>query len=668
MVRHLLLLILVAATSAYAAEPLFPNSGFESGTLQNWTADGEAFATQPTKGDNPAARGRESSWHDGEYWIGGFEACTGRVGSPGDTHGDQFTGTLTSTPFVVKQPYISFLVGGGRQPGQLGVKLKCGSEEMQLASGCDSESLIRCNADVREFLGKRAQLIVFDNATGPWGHINVDAFEAAAEPLPDTAQDFAISKSVTSQSYDDIDYSEPLRPQFHFSSGRNWINDPNGMVYDGEKYHLFFQHNPNAPQWGNMTWGHAVSPDMVHWKQVKHALMPYRVDGQSGTIFSGTAVVDRNNSLGVQKGDIPTLCAFFTFATQPKFYQAMAYSTDRGETWTYWNEGRPVVENQGFDAGERDPKVFWHEASQRWVMVLWVQQNPGRVRFLTSQNLTDWTFASDLVRDWAFECMDLAFILLDGDSARTKAVLYDASFDYEVGTFDGQEFHTEAGPFRAGGGNFYAAQTFNNQPQQRTIQIGWMRGGPNPAEEYGLPYNGQMSFPCELMLRTTDSGTRLFVWPIREFESLQRAIHTRTDAALGAGDKLLAELGPLDLIDIEIDFSPGSAKRIECKLSGASITYDRENERLQYSGVRDYGEPEIVTAFDQLAPRNGSVKLRMLIDRQSVEFYAFGGERFYVGFYSPRHDAGNQSIEALEGNAVVNRLVVRELDSAWSEK
>ncbi len=131
-------------------------------------------------------------------------------------------------------------------------------------------------------------------------------------------------------------------------------------------------------------------------------------------------------------GDTRTLCAFFTFANKPKFYQAMAYSTDGGDAWTYWNEGRAVVPNQGFDKGERDPKVFWHEASQRWVMVLWVQRNPGRVRFFTSKNLTDWEFASDLMRDWAFECMDLVFLAVDGDRQQMKCMIYDASFDYEI--------------------------------------------------------------------------------------------------------------------------------------------------------------------------------------------------------------------------------------------
>lgn len=665
MVRLLFILCLLATSAVAAAKPLFQNAGFEQGTLRNWSTEGEAFDIQPTKGDNPAARGRESSWHDGEYWIGGFEARTRNAGSPGDIRGDQFTGALTSREFIVTQPYISFLISGGRQPGKLGVKLQCDGEEVELATGCDSESLVRANADVRKFIGKRARLIVFDDATGQWGHINVDAFEAADEPLPEPAQEFALSKAVKSRSYDDIDYSERLRPQFHFSSGRNWINDPNGMVFDGEKYHLFFQHNPLATVWGNMTWGHAVSPDMVHWKQQKHALLPYRVAGRSGTIFSGTAVVDHNNSLGVQQGDVPTLCAIFTFATQPKFYQALAYSTDRGATWTYWNEGRPIVDNQGFDSGERDPKVFWHEASQRWVMALWVQQNPGRVRFFTSKNLRDWTFASDLMRDWAFECMDLVFLPLDGDGQRTKAVIYDASFDYEVGTFDGTQFHTEAGPFQAGGGNFYAAQTFNNQPERRAVQIGWMRGGPNPADAYGLPYNGQMSFPCDLTLRTTADGPRLNVWPIKELESLVKSKFEESDVRLKPGDNLLQGAGDLDLVDLEIDFDPGTAREIVFKLGRSVARYNRERGELVAAGVDDQGRTVEDVALKDLAPRHGSVKLRFLVDRLSMETYAFGGEQFHANYYSPLEGESAASISADGGEAHVHSLVLRRLRSAW---
>jgi sucrose-6-phosphate hydrolase SacC (GH32 family) len=180
----------------------------------------------------------------------------------------------------------------------------------------------------------------------------------ADEPPPKSTDTLALVEGIPAASGTDCSRNEPLRPQFHFTACQGWLNDPNGMVYDGDNYHLFFQHNPLAPVWGNMTWGHATSPDMIRWEQQEHALRPYRIDGRQGTIYSGSAVVDHNNCLGVQQGDQKTLCAFFTYAAAPRFYQAMAYSTDGGDTWTYWNEGRAVVDNQGFDREERDPKVF----------------------------------------------------------------------------------------------------------------------------------------------------------------------------------------------------------------------------------------------------------------------------------------------------------------------
>jgi sucrose-6-phosphate hydrolase SacC (GH32 family) len=175
--------------------------------------------------------------------------------------------------------------------------------------------------------------------------------------------------------------------------------------------------------------------------------MPYG----GGTIYSGTAVVDHNNSLGKQVGDTKTLVAFFTLAKKP-YYQAAAYSTDKGRTFTLVNDGGPVVPNQGFDKGERDPKVFWHEASNKWVMVLWVKRGDkrgkqekklGRVWFFTSDNMVDWEIASDLRRDWVYECMDFVELPVDGDEKNKKWLLYDASFDYEIGEFDGKTFTTD---------------------------------------------------------------------------------------------------------------------------------------------------------------------------------------------------------------------------------
>ena len=218
------------------------------------------------------------------------------------------------------------------------------------------------------------------------------------------AQDnIQLEKFQTFKSYSDENYDHPLRPQFHFTSLKGWNNDPNGMVfYDGE-YHLYFQHNPLDVVWGNMTWGHAVSKDMVHWKQLNHAILPYK----DGTIFSGTAVVDHNNSLGKNTKENKAIVAFYTHAQNSKsnwFYQSAAYSLDNGRSFNLINEGNGIVQNQGFDRGERDPKVFWHEESKKWIMILWVKRGNdtftgpdtgpgnvsklGKVRFFESNDLS----------------------------------------------------------------------------------------------------------------------------------------------------------------------------------------------------------------------------------------------------------------------------------------
>ncbi len=648
-----------------ADELLFPNADFETGTLEGWTVDGDAFAIQPTAGDNTKARGRESANQQGTYWIGGYERHTVDVGEPGATVGDKPTGTLTSPKFTITEPYITFRIGGGHLPGEVGVRLECEGEVVELASGVDSETMIMHSSDVSRFLGKKAQLVIFDHATGGWGHVNVDAFFATAEPAPDTTKDFAFTDDISASGYPEVGYDQPLRPQFHFVSKKNWINDPNGMVFDGKRYHLFFQHNPKGTAWGNMTWGHATSRDMVHWTQHDHALLPYRIDRRAGTIFSGTAVIDHNNSLGKQVGDVKTICAFYTFANKPKFYQAMAYSTDGGKSFVYWNEGRAIVDNQGFDNGERDPKVFWHEASGQWVMALWVQRKPGRVRWFTSKNLTDWEFASDLMRDWAYECMDVVFLPVDGDADNMKCLIYDASFDYEIGAFDGKEFHAESDTLKNVRGNFYAAQTFNQAPDGRVVQIGWMNGGPNAAETFGVPHNQQMSFPCDLSLKTTRDGVRLVCWPIDEIDSLVTSSQVKENVTLSESVNALGDVDDLDLVDLSIDFSPGSASQVVIDLPRVSLRYDVKKQRLMHNGIDKEGKLQETTTLDHLPPRDGVVSLRFLVDRLTVEAYAFGGETFAAHYIHATDGPVEPSIHAVGGQAEIRRLEIRKLKSAW---
>lgn len=461
----------------------------------------------------------------------------------------------------------------------------------------------------------------------------------------------------TFDSYKDAGYDQVLRPQFHFSSLKGWHNDPNGMVwYDGE-YHLYFQHNPKDNKWGNMTWGHAVSGDMVHWEQLPHALLPYG----GGCIFSGTVVVDHSNRLGKQVGDNKTLVAYFSYAKEP-FYQAAAYSTDKGRTFTLLNDGGPIVPNQGFDMGERDPKVFYHVASKKWIMVLWIQKGEengtseeklGKVRFFTSENMVDWEVASDFKRSWAFECMDFVELAVDGEPNNKKWLLYDASFDYEIGDFDGKTFTTDQEVFKGDvGTNFYAAQSFNNSPDDRTVLIGWMdQGGDHSIFlDANMPFNQCMSFPTTMELKTTSEGIRLHRWPVQEIEKLYLKSHTFKNLTAGKAAKRLSGI-QAELIDMSLEFEPGAS--FEISIRGLEVKYNKNKEEFVF-GKSVLAAPAI----------DGKVKLRILLDRATIELFANEGAVVSSNYAIP--EANNHGISIFSEDALKITLIeINELKSSW---
>jgi sucrose-6-phosphate hydrolase SacC (GH32 family) len=439
---------------------------------------------------------------------------------------------------------------------------------------------------------------------------------------------------------DNKPYAERYRPQFHFSARENWLNDPNGCVFDNGEYHLYFQHNPTGLKWGNMTWGHAVSKDLVHWRQLPNAIEPY----DNGTIFSGSAVVDVDNSSGFGTEGVAPLVAAFTHARKP-FGQAIAFSTDHGLTWSLHEAGRHVVPNQGFDEGERDPKVFWHSPSQRWIMVLWVRM--GLVRFFTSRDLKHWAHASDFSGDGFYECPDLFELPVDGNQQNVKWVLMDAAFSYWVGSFDGIRFVPEAGPMKGDfGGNFYAAQTWNNTGG-RVVQIAWLRDGKYP----NMPFSQQMSFPCELSLRTTPEGVRLCRMPVEEINAIQIDPDLITDRVLSAGEELQSgQCGDLFDITVEIDAPPHAAFGI--RLHEIDIA-------CADGYIRCLGKEAPLTAHDR------KVSLRILVDRTSIEVFAQGGELCMSTCFLPLEQDTTIRCYSEAGTIAVRKFMVHRLRSAW---
>jgi sucrose-6-phosphate hydrolase SacC (GH32 family) len=439
------------------------------------------------------------------------------------------------------------------------------------------------------------------------------------------------------------------------------------VYYDGE-YHLYFQHHALGLGPGPKSWGHAVSTDMVHWKQLPHAILPY----SNGAIWSGTAIVDRNNSLGKQVGDTKTIVAYYT-KTQPKpkhFIQSAAYSTDRGRTFTLIRKGEAVVPNQGFSHGERDPKAFWHEESRKWIMVLILGGKERVVRFFSSDNMVDWEKAGDIRRPWAAECIDIFRLPVDGDRGNMKWVIADASYDYEVGEFDGKVFtstqDTQQGDF--GARCFYAAQVFNNGPGGRVVQIGWMKDKrpDNVFLANDMPFNQQMSFPTELTLRTTPQGIRLFRWPVREIEGLYVRSHSFRNLAVESANQALAGIKP-ELVDMSVGFEPGANQLVTLSVRGLEVVYGKIKSYRTRKGERK--EVKSFAFGDCMVPApiiDGKVKLRVLVDRTSIEMFVNDGATVGTSYAAPA--AANRDIRVRADGAVrINLLEVNDLRSAWQQ-
>jgi len=437
---------------------------------------------------------------------------------------------------------------------------------------------------------------------------------------------------------------ERYRPQFHYTTAKGWINDPIGLVHYRGEYHVFNDHNPFSCRFpGGKTsgeqshWSHAVSTDLVHWTRLPIAVTP----DANGACWSGSGVVDRHDTAGFQTGAEPPLVLVYTSAGST-FGQSLVYSNDRGRTWAK-HKGNPVLGQLA--PGNRDPKVFWHEPTKKWVMVLYVRR--GTAGIFTSDDLKTWVHASDFTSRGFHECPDLFELPVDGAREKTKWVMYDAKFSYWIGRFDGTSFTPEAGPFRGDlGSNFYAAQSWNNTPGRR-VQIAWMRGGKYP----GMPFNQQMSFPCELTLGTTPKGIRLHRYPVKEIEKLHAERFDLANTLLKPGDNPLAGISG-DLFDIQVAFEAGRGARLSVRVHGQAITC---------AG----GTLSCLGRSAAVPPVEGKVALRILVDRTSLEVFANHGAVSMSLCFLPKERDAKPELRAEGGDIRIESLNVWRLRSAW---
>ena len=463
----------------------------------------------------------------------------------------------------------------------------------------------------------------------------------------DPAMDFCPEQ--TDEKPPETFYGEKYRPAVHFSTKLGWVNDPNGLVFDGKRYHLFYQHNPYSHIWSNMHWGHAVSEDLLHWEEKEPALAP----DELGTMFSGSAVIDRENRTGLKEGETDVILLYYTAAgggsIQSKgrpFTQCMAYSTDGGETFKKY-AGNPVVEH--IEAENRDPKVIFSEELSAYVMALYLNDN--RYTLLTSTDLLHWKFLQEIALPGDAECPDFYPLCLDGDPAKRRWILSGASDRYLIGDLKAGKYRPSGPVGRLHyGSNSYAAQTFSDIPASdgRRIRMAW-----NTTRMPGSYFCGSMCIPCELRLRTLDKEETLTVWPVREVETLFR--HEQ----MPVYEKL--EPGSLDL-----GVRRPGAQWLEFFVEAAGDSLFTLS--LFGMGVEVNLAENAVRCMDKTMPihmRDGKIHLLILADAMGFEIFSGEGQSFlcmgFVSDYSLGHlelrvDAGR--LERVSG-----RLAA--LESVW---
>jgi sucrose-6-phosphate hydrolase SacC (GH32 family) len=677
---------------------------FETDRYFGWEVSGTAFGGAP-------ALGRIKTQREVDGFVG-----KGLVNSY--LGGDKATGKMLSKPFKIERNWIRFLIGGGNQPGLLGIRLWVGDSIVRSETGVDSEILVSKYWEVKDLVGKVARIEIVDEATGGWGHVLVDEIvfsnlkpiekkeclrwvkvtgdflqlplmqrdkgaKAGVErltieqksadaqkgkegdrwnvmryvhlefPGPAKKPDFWYSYDMRAfkgqevllrfKSYDttilnrlefsDKELIEPkvyegkYRPHFHFSPRIGWMNDVNGVYYLNGEYHLFYQANPTTAGRStgfDMHWGHSVSTDLLHWQEWPIALFPNELPGQAGKCYSGTAVVVHKK--------VPAPVLFFTANSN----QLMATTSDKGRTWDRY-PGNPVLPVIG--KASRDPKVFWHEESKSYVMILYVDKEPdGRVegyRFFRSADLVHWKQAS-IIDNW-YECPEFIPVrsavtgenlwMLYGCYRPAGGPKYTSA--YQLGKFDGYKFVplSEVQPAH-GGTSFYGALCYANEPLGRNVMMAWMKKTEFPGENF----NQCATVPLLLSLKNKGGVDRLCFEPVSEVSRLRQTPvikmkQVTTESLNGAFNKLR----PNDCLDIVLQLLPLNGKSIKLRirdkewvLKDQSVGFEKETRTLH---------------------TQGAVEVRILLDRGVEEgFRAF---RFHVQGCDCRCQAQGQGRQGL---------------------
>jgi len=478
---------------------------------------------------------------------------------------------------------------------------------------------------------------------------------------------------------------EKYRPQFHFTPKTNWMNDPNGLVYHNGYYHLFYQHYPDDTVWGPMHWGHAKSKDLLDWEHLPIALYPDSL----GYIFSGSAVVDKNNTAGFGKN---AMVAIFTYHDPKKENngsdsyqtQGIAYSTDGGETWTKY-AGNPVVQNPGIK-DFRDPKVFWNDQKSKWQMVLAAKDH---IQFYESEDLKDWALNSKFGFDdnpplGVWECPDLFQLNVEGAEEEKWVLIVSHGGEsapnggsgtrYFVGEYDGTTFTTDQkkSQWLDYGTDNYAGVTYNNTPDQKRILIGWMSNWNYATKTPTEKWRSAMTLPRELHLVKNGQGYLLKSQLIETFKketspvSADRISGTYpTDFTFGHLSESFISLEATfkDSLQLELSNPSGDSYIIKYEKDTGIFSVDRGQ-----AGSSEFSDPFKETSHQTMAIGNrDKLSLQLAIDASSIEIFINDGEYVMTTQVFPNSGFSEFKVVNPEGISL-DKFTLSEVNTSKNEE
>ncbi len=489
------------------------------------------------------------------------------------------------------------------------------------------------------------------------------------------AKEDACWQNISVSDTFDTSNREKFRPAYHHTPLYGWMNDPNGMFYKDGEWHLCYQWNPYGSKWQNLSWGHSVSRDLIHWEHRPDAVI--EPDGL-GMIFSGSSAVDRSGSAGFGKDAV---VAMYTSAAASQI-QSLAWSDDNGETFTKY-DGNPVLT---LDSEARDPNMFWDAERNVWILVL-AHALDHEMLIFSSPDMKDWTLESSFGRglgaqDGVWECPDLFELPVNGESGKKWVLLCNlnpggpfggSATQYFIGDFDGKTFTSDTDDsgkvptkWLDYGKDHYATVSFSDAPDGRRTVIGWMSNWQYAPEVPTMQFRSANTLPREMgLFRAPDGQLYVSSTPSPEVDALRGAL-VKSVSKTSLGSKARTYSIP-ELCEIDMEISPKKAESVEIELSNAAgekvvMIYDAKSDSLSFdrckSGIVDFSQDFPAVTVSPAYTDGDKVGLRIFIDRSSIEVFGKDGRFAMTNLVFPNSPYSRLSVRATGGSVRLSDLKI----------